>query len=292
MCYADDLVLLAPARSAAAMMPECCCERYAEEHNLKFSKDPLPHKSKSKRIFFCGKQTRLAKPDNLTLLGEDLPWVTNADHLGHVLDQSGTMEQDSVVKRAKFIDKTVGLRESFYFANPDHVMRAVQVFACDAYGSMLYDFQSSSCESLFKSWNTCIKLIWNVPRSTYTYLVENILAADFVPLRNQVYGRYVSYFQNLFMSSSKEVRHLARIVSRDARSVTSRNVQHLTTLSGYSPWDYSSEKIRENLPRSVVPAGDGWRIGLLRKLLELRSKCDDKPRKERLSKMIDSPCPT
>ena len=49
------------------------------------------------------------------------------------------MDRDAAVKRARFIDRTVGLRESFYFAYPEQVIRAVQVFACDAYGSMLYD---------------------------------------------------------------------------------------------------------------------------------------------------------
>ena len=166
--------------------------------------------------------------------------MASAEHLGHVLHESGTMDQDAMVKRARFIDKTVGIREAFSFAYPCQVIRAVQVFACDAYGSMLYDFTSASCESLFKSWNTCIKLIWGVPRSTYTYLVENVLAADFVSLRNQVYGRYVSYFQNLFRSSSREIRHLVRIVSRDSRSVTCRNIEHLTALIGLSPWDFSS----------------------------------------------------
>ena len=288
VCYADDLMLLAPSRTAAAMMLECC-EKYATEHNLKFSTDPLPHKSKSKCIYFCGKLTRLTKPDNLTLLGEDLPWVASADHLGHVLHQSGTMDQDAAVKRARFIDKIVGLRESFYFAFPEQAMRAVQVFACDAYGSMLYDLTSASCDSLLKSWNTCIKLIWQVPRNTFTYLLDNVLAPDFISLRCQVYGRYVSYFQKMFSSSSKEIRHLVRIVSRDARSVTYKNVQFLTNLTGFSPWDYSSRKIQESVPRAEVPARDWWRPSLLKKLIAMRGKTDDR---ERLSKMIDSLCST
>ena len=49
MCFADDLVLLAPARTAADKMLQCC------EHNLQFSTDPVPAKSKSKCIYFTGK---------------------------------------------------------------------------------------------------------------------------------------------------------------------------------------------------------------------------------------------
>ena len=142
---------------------------------------------------------------------------------------------------------------------------------------------------MFKSWNTCVKLIWGVPRSTYTYLVENVLAADFVSLKNQVYGRYVTYFQNLFKSTSKEIRHLMRIVSRDSRSVTCRNVEHLTNLTGLSPWDFSCGRIKEKLPRTAVPAGDWWRPGLLLKLLEMRGKVADH---DRLAKMVDSLCST
>ena len=154
---------------------------------------------------------------------------------------------------------------------------------------MLYDFTSVSCESLFKSWNTCVKLIWGVPRSTYTYLVESVLAADFVSLRNQVYGRYVTYFQNLFKSTSREIRHLVRIVSRDSRSVTCRNVEHLTALTGLSPWDYSGGRIKEKLPKSLVPDGDWWRPGLLLKLLDMRGKVADH---DHLDKMVDSLCTT
>ena len=287
-CYADDLILLAPARTAAVMMLECC-EKYAEEHNLQFSTDPVPEKSKSKCIYFCGKLTRLRKPDPLMLLGKQLPWVASADHLGHVLHQSGTMDQDALVKRARFIDKTVGIRESFSFAYPAHVMRAVQVFACDGYGSMLYDLSSTSCEALFKSWNTCVKLVWGVPRSTFTYLVENTLARDFVSLRHQVYGRYVNYFQGLFNSSSKEVRHLARIVSRDVRSVTCKNVTLLKEVTGLSPWDFSKWRIQEKLLKTAVPSNDEWRSGLLVKLLETRRSSVDH---EHLDRMIDSLCST
>ena len=50
--YADDLLLMAPSRSAMEKMLTLC-EDYAGENNLEFSTDPNPAKSKSKCIFMC-----------------------------------------------------------------------------------------------------------------------------------------------------------------------------------------------------------------------------------------------
>ena len=44
--YADDLLLLAPSRSAMATMLRIC-EQYATEHNLEFSTDPDPRKARA-----------------------------------------------------------------------------------------------------------------------------------------------------------------------------------------------------------------------------------------------------
>ena len=268
-CFADDLVLLAPARTSAEMMLQCC-EEYATEHNLQFSTDPNPGKSKSKCIFFTGKMRNQSYPDKLVLLGQELPWVEQANHLGHILHQSCTMDHDAVVSRARFISKTLDLRETFSFALPEQILRAVEVYASDCYGTMLYDLSSPACESYFKAWNTCVKLTWNVPRSTYTYIVEQVLAPNFVSLRNQVYSRYVNFFQQLFRSSSREVRHLVRIVARDVRSVTSRNVRLIADLTGLSPWDMARWRIKEKLPKSQIPANQEWRIQLIQKLLDRR----------------------
>ena len=284
--------MTAPARTAAEMMLKCC-EEFALEHNLQFSTDPNPAKSKSKCLYFTGKLKHQTYPEQLMLLGRPLPWVEQADHLGHVLHQSCTMDHDAAIKRAKFIDKTVELRETFSFAYPEQILRAVQVYASDCYGVMLYDLASQASESYYKAWNTLVKLTWNVPRSTYTYLVENALATDFVSLRHQVYARYVNFFQNLFKSSSKEVRHLARIVARDVRSVTNRNVRHIEAASGLSPWDYSKWRIKEKLAKTEIPDNNLWRIGLLQKMLVLRQEksalCFDT---KQLDEMIDSLCST
>ena len=176
---------------------------------------------------------------------------------------------------------------------PGQVLRAVQIYASDLYGAMMYVLSSPASESYFKAWNTCVKLTWNDPRSTYTYIVENVLASGFVTLRNQAYSRYVNFFQQLFGSSSREVRHLVRIVARDVRSVTSRNVNLVTSSSGLSPWNFAKWRVKEKLTIRAVPENQEWRTTLLLKMLDMRQDLHNQNMNTKhIQGMIDSLCST
>ena len=124
--YADDLILLAPNREVLQRMLDVC-ETYAEDHNLVFSTDPIPAKSKTKCVYFCGRPGQVRYPEPVQLGGKDLPWVESADHLGHSLNQMTSMEKDCQRARATFIRKTIEVREQLSFAHPRQVMQAIQV---------------------------------------------------------------------------------------------------------------------------------------------------------------------
>ena len=158
---------------------------------------------------------------------------------------------------------------------------------------MLYDLTSQASLSYLKSWNTFVKLAWDVPLDTCTYLVENTLAENFISLKKQVYSRFIKFFQNLFCSSSKEVRHLARIVSRDPRSTLYRNIQHIEQISGLSPWDFSNWRILKKIENAVVPENNEWRMSFLKKLLSIRlQKASLLEDTSQLTEMINSLCNT
>ena len=83
VCYADDVLLIAPSRSAMQrMLYEM--EIFAKESNIIFSTNPVVAKSKSKCIYVVGKKANLVKPAPLVLCGQELPYVGQADHLGNV----------------------------------------------------------------------------------------------------------------------------------------------------------------------------------------------------------------
>ena len=133
MGYADDLVLLAPSRTAMQMMLQAC-EDFGSRNNLMFSTDPDAKKSKTKCLFMCGKK-KLVKPAPLSLYGRELPFVRNATHLGNELCEDGTMDMDNKEKTAAFITRSLEVREQFSFAHPMEVLWAVQVYCCVHFGS-------------------------------------------------------------------------------------------------------------------------------------------------------------
>ena len=101
-------------------------------------------------------------------------------------------------------------------------------------------------------------------------MVEGYFAKGFPSLRNQVLSRYPSFFQKLLSSPSKEVRLLANIVSRDLHSVTAKNLKYISDITKLSPWDFSSARIKQELPEQNVPEKQTWRIGLLGTLVAMR----------------------
>ena len=147
LSYADDVILLAPSRAALQEMLKVT-ERFAKDKNIVFSTHDNPDKSKSKCLWFTGKiNTRYPAP--LQLCGKALPWVTSSIHLGHELRQECSMEHDAWSTRAKFIDKSVSVRDMFSFARPSEMLTAISTYCCDFYGSNLWDLYGERAEHIW-----------------------------------------------------------------------------------------------------------------------------------------------
>ena len=271
--YADDLLLLAPTREAAQEMLKTC-EAFTLASNIMFSTNIDPKKSKSKALYVVGPRgATLPRPVPLRLCGRPLPWVERADHLGHSLHQDGTMDHDCLQKRAQFIDASVKIRETFYFAHPAEQIAATEKYCTAAYGSNLWDLGSSATRMMVNAWRTGHKLAWAVPRETHTYLVEEVLAPNTPNLHASLLHRFTNFFRGLVTSPSQEVMVVALLAARDLRSSTGSNLALVKTMTGLDPWTIGRSQLRSALDRAVrreVPDQDVWRAPYLQKLLASR----------------------
>ena len=289
--YADDLLLLAPSRSAMEKLLGIC-ESYAEENNLEFSTDPDPEKSKSKCISMQG-HMKHSKPVNLKLYGVDLPWVRTASHLGHELSEKCNMEQDMKVKRADFIRKSTEVREAFSFAQPNQILQAVRTYCCSLYGAMTWSLFSDKAMQVFNCWSTCVKLAWGVSRATHSYLVDNFLSGGIPSLRSSILACYWKFYQGVKTSSSLEVKVVATLATVDIRSATGSNLFGLRRECAQEVYGKPMATVKSLILglKTSVPEPDKWRFGCLRKYLDERYQL--KARLEEttlLDSLIDSLC--
>ena len=165
---------------------------------------------------------------------------------------------------------SIDIRNMFSFALPGQVLDAINVYSSHFYGAMLWDLFGDTAGQVYRSWNTCVKLVWDLPRSTHNYFVEHLLAKDWVSIREKIMVQYVKFMQRLPKSVSKEIRILHSVVSSDVRSVTGKNCLLLRQEFSLDPMSNSASQFHDVYKLYSVPDQDEWRISLLENLLAQR----------------------
>ena len=171
--YADDLILLSASRSGLQEMVSIC-ERFAKARKLKFSTNVNPAKSKTKCVIFTKVKDMKNDVAPIILNGNPLPWVESFKHLGNILQSDNSMRADCLAKRAKFIGKVNSLLQEFSFVDSSVMVRILEIYVTNFYGSSLWDLYSPEVTRIFSSWNVTIRNVFNLPWTTHRYFVEAV----------------------------------------------------------------------------------------------------------------------
>ena len=158
---------------------------------------------------------------------------------------------------------------------------------------MLWDFTSERTNQFCKAWNTCVKLAYDLPRNTKTFIVDNYLAINFDSVMKELFSRYVNFVKSLQKSFSYEIRSLFEIIGYNCQSNTGRNLHFIQTQSGLDPYRISSRKIRDLDMGQQIPVNEMWRIPTLDRLLKSQNTLiDNMESTEEVDAIIDSVCTT
>ena len=169
--YSDDNLLIAPSLDSLQEMVKTC-EEYASEHNLKFSTHVDPVKCKTKCIAFLRKEKDLG---DVELGGVHLPWLDGGLHLGNTLNNGSVgMGKDIIVKRASFINKNIELNQEFAFCHPATKVKLNYVYNFHFTSSHIWDLFLKEATMLENSWNTSVKIMFDLPIQTHRCLIEPV----------------------------------------------------------------------------------------------------------------------
>lgn len=266
--FADDIVLLSPSRAGLQYMTDIC-ETFASSMRLKFSTNPNIDKSKTKCIIFT--KDRIYDNDvcpDVTLNGMPLPYVQEIKHLGNILQCDNSMKKDCNIKRAKFISKVHSISQEFHFANPVNVVKLYKIYACDFYGSQLWDLYSYDVEKLYNSWNVAMRILFDVPRSTHRYLIEPISGT--VHIKTIIASNFISFYNRLNQSKKLCIRLLTNLCKNDFNSILCSNLHSIAEDCDTNVGHLTKNLVKNNMTISQISNEQKWRIPILNELLDRR----------------------
>ena len=197
--YADDLFLISPTMDGLQDMLNVC-ERYALEHNLRFSTNENPVKSKTKCMAFLGKDRPLRR---LKLCSNELPWVEKGKHLGICLtnDRGKILNSDIMEKRARYIQTNNELMQEFYFSAGSTKTFINRVFNSHFYGSVLWNLYGKEATMVYNTWSVSIRRMFELDRKTHRYLIEPISGMPHI--RQALVSRFLNFASKLSTSKKK-----------------------------------------------------------------------------------------
>ena len=261
--YSDDLLLLSPSLDALQEMI-ITCETYAKEHNLQFSTDVIPSKSKTKCIAFV-KEKREIK--HMVLCGNELPWVDNIKHLGSVItNDSDLMGSDTLQKRASYINRNNEINQEFHFAHPVSKVRINNLFNTSFYGCVLWDLFGKESLRLEKTWNVSMRKLLHLPRNTHRYFIEPISKTRHII--SSLYSRFLRFVDKIKSCNKSVMLNLLHTIKYDCRSSTGLNLRKTMLRTGNVRVDDISIKDIKNIVYKDIPIGSEWRIEMVNELIE------------------------
>ena len=268
--YADDLLLLSPSLDGLQEMLKVC-EEYANSHNLKFSTNPNPQKSKTKCMAFLQKDRELR---GLILCNNKLPWVKTGKHLGMRIDNTNNIfSRDIMEKRARYIQGNNQLMQEFSFA--DHLTKLFvnKVYNGHHYGMVLWDLYGKEANMAYNTWSVSIRRMLRLDRKTHRHLIEPLSGMEH--LKKTVFKAFMSFTRKLEASPKSAVREVYAVVKNDCRSVTGANLRNINRECVADPSRPFAEVSVQKKQFFPIPPDAEWKISLIQELIDMRDDEED-----------------
>ena len=248
------------------------CEDFAASHSMLFSTDPLPSKSKTKCMLFS-RDKSADQVLNVRLNGDNLPWVSTAKHLGNHLSSklnfsptSPETKTDLLCKRAILFDKIHQVQQQFGYYDPKLVLKLLSIYSTAMYGSPLWQLNSEEHAKLNRSWNTAVKIIWDLPHPTHTHFLESLCPVPH--LEHVLISRYIGFIDNLRKSSKCALKILFKSSALNLSTVTGQNVGFLLAKFKKQSLDQlilDKAKIQNSRVYSLSEE-ESWKINLIEEI--------------------------
>ena len=266
--YADDLLFLCPTRGGLQDMLDIA-QKYVEEHNITFSTNTDPIKSKTKGIVFS-KSPLNFNPAPLKLNGTPLPWIDHAKYLGNTITSvPDGFCKDAKEKRARYIERNCEIMQEFPMAHPEVKCNINRIYNSSFPGSVLYDLSSTPATQLKNSWSVSTRHMWGLPLHAHRYLIEELGGQH---AQSMMILRYVKFLQSITRSPKNCVQFLLHKVIGNAESITGKNVAFIMrkTRFKFDLLTVAPNMLKNKLKFSELHENNIWRVNMIREITNIK----------------------
>ena len=141
------------------------------------------------------------------------------------------------------------------------------------------------------SWNTAVKIIWDLPHPTHTRFLESLCPVTH--LESVLTGRAIGFLQNLENSKKELIRLLFNSCSADLRTVTGRNLNFLLLKYGKATRKELFDD-RVTIKHTIVyslPAAENWKVSMIKEIsLMKKNHLDIEFDKDDLEEILEYIC--
>ena len=216
-CYADDLSLLCPSFTGIKEMLKTC-EDYAMKHNILFNA------KKIQMLTFDHKSRILVKPILKMKNGDEIPYVTECNHLGNILS---SISDIPIVDHAvnDIYKRTNCLLADFSFTDSKTLSRLFNTYCTNIYGSPLWKhFDRKLLEPFYIAWRKCIRRVWKIPFTSHNVLlpyIHNTIAFNVI-----LEKRCITFLWTLFNSGYDIYRTIIKNSLHNRNTTLGENVRY------------------------------------------------------------------
>ena len=121
---------------------------------------------------------------------------------------------------------------------------------------------------LEKTWNVSIRRMFNLPRETHCYLIEEL--SDQEHVQTLLAKRFLNFINSIRKSKKLALRSLLRVIEYDTLSVTGRNLTQImlqTDVQDVKMLKPSDVKKKYR----ILPENEKYRVGFIKEIVDVKN---------------------
>ena len=134
--------------------------------------------------------------------------VHSYKHLGHTINSKFDDSDDIEDRRISFVGQVNSVLCFFGKLKSSTKLHLFNSYCTSFFGSELWDFNSSSIETLSIAWRKALRRIWSLPNMTHGYLLP--LVSSCLPLFDMLCLRYLSFVSSCMFHESELIKNITK----------------------------------------------------------------------------------